>query len=85
MRDTSLLQLALGIMPPWSVTRSDFDAAARRLDIQIDFATGSRFACPACGAPDCPAHDTDQMTWRQMLRVSRSFPRLVSDLNSNED
>jgi transposase len=66
MRDTSLLQLALGIMPPWSVTRSDFDAAARRLDIQIDFATGSRFACPACGAPDCPAHDTDQMTWRHL-------------------
>ena len=48
------------------MTRSDFDAAARRLDIQIDFATGSRFACPACGAPDCPAHDTDQMTWRHL-------------------
>ena len=44
MRDTSLLQLALGIMPPWSVTRSDFDAAARRLDIQIDF----RHRRPVC-------------------------------------
>ena len=54
MRDTSLLQLALGVAPPWSVTRSDFDAAARRLDIHIDFAAGSRFACPACGMPDCP-------------------------------
>jgi hypothetical protein len=37
------------------VTHSDFDAAARRLDIQIDFAAGSRFVCPTCGAPDCPA------------------------------
>jgi hypothetical protein len=53
-------------VPPWSATRSDFDAAVRRLDIQIDFAAGSRFACPACGAPDCPAHDTDQMTWRHL-------------------
>jgi transposase len=66
MRDTSLLQLALGIVPPWSVTRSDFDVAARRLDIHIDFAAGSRFACPTCGAADCPGYDTDQMTWRHL-------------------
>ena len=58
MRDTSLLQLALGIAPPWSVTDSAFDAAARRLDIHIDFAAGSRFACPNCGAANCPAYDT---------------------------
>lgn len=66
MRDTSLLQLALGIVPPWAVARSDFDAAARRLDIHIDFAAGSRFACPNCGAADCPAYDTEQMTWRHL-------------------
>jgi hypothetical protein len=28
MRDSKLLQLALAIAPPWSVTGSDFDAAA---------------------------------------------------------
>jgi transposase len=66
MRDTSLLQLALGIALPWSVTGSDFDAAARRLDIHIDFAAGSRFACPSCGAADCPAYDSEQMTWRHL-------------------
>ena len=66
MRDTNLLQLALGITPPWSVIRSDFDAAARRLDIHIDFAAGARFACPSCGAADCPAYDTEQMTWRHL-------------------
>ena len=66
MRDTSLLQLALGIVPPWSVTGSEFDAAARRLDIHIDFAAGSRFACPSCGAANCPAYDTEQMTWRHL-------------------
>jgi transposase len=62
MRDTALLQLALGLTPPWTVSRSDFDPEAHRLDIQIDFAPGSRFACPTCGAADCSAYDTERMT-----------------------
>jgi transposase len=66
MRDTGLLQLALGIVPPWMVGGSEFDAAARRLDIHIDFAAGSRFACPSCGTADCPVHDTEPMTWRHL-------------------
>lgn len=66
MRDTSLLQMALGIAPPWSVTHSDFDAEARRLDIHIDFTPGSRFTCPSCGTAHCPTHDTEQMTWRHL-------------------
>src|SRR5271165_6969870 len=66
MRDTALLQLALGLTPPWTVSRADFDAKAHRLDIQIDFAPGSRFACPVCGAADCPAYDTERKTWRHL-------------------
>lgn len=66
MRDTNLLQLALGLTPPWTVTRSDFDPEAQRLDIQIDFAPGSRFPCPNCGATDCPSYDTERMTWRHL-------------------
>jgi transposase len=66
MRDTSLLQQALGLTPPWTVSRADFDPKAHRLDIQIDFAPGNRFACPACGAADCPAYDTERKTWRHL-------------------
>ena len=44
MSDTHLLQLALGLTPPWTVTGADFDPEARRLDIHIDFPPGSRFA-----------------------------------------
>lgn len=66
MRDTTLLQLALGLTPPWTVTGSDFDVEARRLDIQIDFAAGSRFSCPTCGAANCPAYDTERKTWRHL-------------------
>lgn len=66
MRDTELLQLALGLMPPWLVVASRFDASARRLDIDVSFPKGSRFACPDCGAADCPAYDTKEMTWRHL-------------------
>src|SRR5271155_4137068 len=66
MRDTSLLQLALALTPPWTVSRADFDPEAHRLDIQIDFPPGSRFTCPTCGAADCPAYDTERKTWRHL-------------------
>ena len=66
MRDTSLLQLALGLTPPWAVSRADFDAAARRLDVEIDFVPGSRFPCPGCGTADRPVHDTERTTWRHL-------------------
>jgi transposase len=66
MKDTNLLQAALGVMPPWTVTRSDFDAEARRLDIDLDFAAGSRFTCPHCEATGCPVHDTEPATWRHL-------------------
>jgi transposase len=66
MQDTDLLQMALGLLPPWMVVSSKFDAAAKRLDIHLDFPRGSRFACPGCGAADCPAHDTEEMSWRHL-------------------
>jgi transposase len=60
------MHLALGLAPPWSVARSDFDAEARRLDVYLDFAPGSRFACPHCQAAGCPVHDTEKATWRHL-------------------
>lgn len=66
MRDTDLFQMALGLLPPWMVARSTFDAAAKRLDIHLDFPKGSRFVCPNCGASDCPTYDTEEMTWRHL-------------------
>ena len=61
MKDTSLLQLALRLTPRWSVSRTDLDASARRLDIYLDFPPGSRFGCPH--AAGCPVHDTETATW----------------------
>jgi len=66
MKDTELLQLALALTPPWLVVGSRFDQAAKRLDIDLSFPAGSFFPCPECGAADCPAYDTKEMTWRHL-------------------
>jgi transposase len=66
MRDTTLMQMALGLTPPWTVVGSTFDANTGRLDVAIDFPAGSRFRCPTCDAADCPAYDTEPMTWRHL-------------------
>ena len=66
MRDTHLLQLALGVQSPWFVVASDFDLDKKRLDIKLDFKAGARFECPECKAPGCPVHDTVEKTWRHL-------------------
>ena len=66
MRDTDLFGMSLGIEPPWVVTKSDFDATAKRLDIHLDFARGNRFACPQCGIAGCPTYDSEDKTWRHL-------------------
>jgi transposase len=66
MRDIDLFQLALGLVPPWMVADAKFDVDKKRLDIEIDFKTGGRFACPECGKADCPVHDTVKKTWRHL-------------------
>src|SRR6516162_11070996 len=66
MRDIDLFQLALGLVPPWMVVDAKFDVDKKRLDIEIDFKTGGRFACPECGKADCPVHDTVKKTWRHL-------------------
>ena len=39
-----LFESALGIGAPWSVKSVEFDAAAKRLTVLIDFTPGTRFA-----------------------------------------
>ena len=41
-----LFESALGIAAPWSVTSVDFDAAAKRLLVIVDFKPGTRFGVP---------------------------------------
>ncbi len=46
MRLTHLFTTALGLTAPWEVTDVRFDPEAGRIDLDVAFAKGSRFACP---------------------------------------
>ena len=64
MRDTNLLQLALGLTPPWTVTRSDFDPEAVG---STSRSTSRRAAVPLsqCGLR-LPSLRHRQMSWRKL-------------------
>lgn len=66
MTNQELFQAALGLTQPWYVERSDFDAAAHRLDLYLDFTRGARFPCPEGDEAACPVHDTTDKTWRHL-------------------
>jgi transposase len=59
----AIFTAALGVEHPWVVESVAFDAAARRLDIQLSFKRGSRFEVDGIL---CPVHDTVEKTWRHL-------------------
>jgi transposase len=65
MNENELFQAALGLLPPWLVSRCTFEQSAGRLDIHLDFPRGAVFLCPLCGVP-CKAYDTEELTWRHL-------------------
>src|ERR1035437_7661484 len=65
MNENELFQAALGLLPPWLVSRCTFSESAGRLDIHLDFPRGGVFPCPVCGV-FCKAYDTDELTWRHL-------------------
>jgi transposase len=63
---SSLFTVALGLQAPWEVVDLAFDPTAGRIDFQVAFASGTRFACPHCGAERQPVHDTLEREWRHL-------------------
>ena len=66
MKDAELLQMALGLAPPWQVSTAEFNPDEKRLDIRLDFPKGSTFSCSKCGLSGVKAHDTIEKTWRHL-------------------
>ena len=66
IKDTELLQLAPGLMPPWLVAHCTFQVEGKRLDIHLDFPPGSVFICAGCGRDGCKVHDATARTWRHL-------------------
>jgi len=66
VKDTELLQVALGLFPPWMVNDCTFGVKEKQLDIHIDFSRGGAFTCPGCGRSGCKAYDTKVKKWRHL-------------------
>jgi len=60
-----LFRVALGLAEPWVVNKIEFSEEEHQLDLWLDFAAGSRFPCPECGA-SCGVYDTTERAWRHL-------------------
>jgi hypothetical protein len=69
MQDTELLQMALGVQPPWIVANSTFDAPAKRLDIHMDFPEGQSLFLSGlrCWELPCSRHRGEDVATPQLL------------------
>jgi transposase len=60
-----LFTAALGLQPPWKVSKVDFNPGEGRLDMYISRKRGSKHPCPKCEI-ECNVHDTQARTWRHL-------------------
>ena len=63
-----LFRAALGLADPWTVAEAVFSAKEGRLELRLDFPSGSRFPCPVCGAA-CGVYDASERDWRHARQV----------------
>ena len=61
----TLFTTALGLLPPWHVTRVELDTGKRRIDFEVEHA-GKRATCPACGVEHQLIHDRAPRSWRHL-------------------
>jgi transposase len=66
MDTIKLFEAALDIRSPWSIASCEFSVEDRQLVLRMEFAEGSRFACPACQVAGCAVHDTKPQRWRHL-------------------
>ncbi|MFM2090240.1 MAG: hypothetical protein RLZZ127_729 [Planctomycetota bacterium] len=66
MDTNPLFTMALGLIPPWQVIKTEFNPDERILRLSVDFRPGAAFPCPTCSAAGCRVHDTEEKEWRHM-------------------
>ncbi len=83
MESKELYQQLLGLSEPWTVERVELDVARERVEVYVDHASGTRFACPEC-ARELAAYDhLAERVWRhldscQFLTYLHASPPRVS-------
>ena len=63
--ENALFAAALGLQPPYQVSKVDFDREARELHIHLDYPKGSQFACPECNETS-NVYDSSLREWRHL-------------------
>lgn len=59
-------QRLLGLDDPWTVSALVENIAEQRIDLHLEHAPGTRFACPHC-QQECPVHDhAPERRWRHL-------------------
>ena len=66
MAPLSLFTVAFGLPAFWEVVDVAFDPEPGRIAFHLASASGTRFACPHCGAEHQPVHDMLERDWRHL-------------------
>lgn len=57
--------LALGLVPPWTISNVSLDTNGKTLDIEVEYGS-TKAPCPECGT-ECAIHDTrEERSWRHL-------------------
>lgn len=66
MRDTELYRQLLGLVEPWEVDRVELSVTGQRVDVWVNHAKRTRFACPDCAGLLAVYDHSDERSWRHL-------------------
>lgn len=82
MQDVEVFKQLLGLTPPWEVTKVDLNLAGGHVDLYVEHAPGSKFACPQCGKALSVYDHAGERIWRHLdtfqyeTRLHARIPRI---------
>jgi transposase len=66
MQDTKLFETILGLQAPWAISRVTLDPGGERVDLWVEHAADTRWACPECQQLlPCRDH-AEERVWRHL-------------------
>lgn len=66
MKDTELYGQLLGLAVPWTVSKVELRLTQGAVDVHVEHAPGTKFACPKCGVMLSVADHAEVRKWRHL-------------------
>lgn len=66
MKDTELYGQLLGLTPPWTVSKVELRLTQGAVDVHVEHAPGTKFACPKCGVMLSVTDHAEARRWRHL-------------------